>query len=124
MNGRTLLTAIGSGITTFLLITVAVIEILDFEFSAIIALPIGLLVGVVVLIGVGVSMSSLSAGLRRLLSAYAAFGLTILALLGLRYVNVGRSVLSTDLIVGVGAAAAVAVYVALFARSGSRPTAQ
>ena len=117
MDGRTLPTAIGAGITTFLLVTVAVIEALDFEFSAIVGLPIGLLVGAAVSIGVWVSMSSSGTGLRRLLSAYAAFGLTVLSLLALRYVNVGRSVLSTDLIVGVGAVAVVAVYVALFARS-------
>jgi hypothetical protein len=119
MNGRTLLTALGAGVTTFLLVTVAVIELLDFEFSAIVALPIGILVGIVVLIGVGVSMSSLSAGGRRFVSAYAAFGLTVISLLGLRYVNVGRSVLSTDLIVGAGVAVAVVAYVALFVGSRS-----
>ncbi|RAW46975.1 hypothetical protein DQW50_00890 [Halorubrum sp. 48-1-W] len=41
MDARKLLTEVGAGIAFFLLVAVLVIELLDFEFSAIIGLPIG-----------------------------------------------------------------------------------
>ena len=119
MNGRTLPTAIGAGITTFLLVAVALVGLLDFEFSAVVALPIGLLAGLAVLAGTATSIDRAGAGVRRFASAYAAFGLVISGLLVLRYVNVGRSVLSTDLVFGVGVAAALAVYAVLFVCSRS-----
>jgi hypothetical protein len=41
MDARKLLTVIGAGVTSFLLVAVLVIELLDFEFSAIIGFPAG-----------------------------------------------------------------------------------
>lgn len=114
MGVRRPLTAIGAGVTTFLLVMVLVIELLDFEFSAVIGLPVGLLAGMAVLVGFWTGLAELSPGVRRAASAYATFGLTILLLLALSYVNIGRGVLSTDLIVGTGIAAAVAVYIVLW----------
>jgi hypothetical protein len=49
----------------------------------------------------------LSPGVYRAVSAYAAFGFALLAFLALRYVNVGRSLLTVDGIVG-GSLTAVA----------------
>lgn len=61
MDGRTILSAVGAGLTTFLLVSVAVIEVLDFEFSPLVGLPIGLMVGVGVTVGVFVTYSGRSA---------------------------------------------------------------
>ena len=99
------MTAIGAGLTTFLLVAVGVIELLDFEFSAIIGLPVGLLAWL--------RFEDLSRGARRLASAYGTVGIVALVLLALRYVDVGRNVFSVDVIAGAGVAAAIAVYVAL-----------
>lgn len=115
MDVRKLLTSVGGGITTFLLVTVVIIELLDMEFSAIIALPIGLLVGLAVLAGIWISIEEMGPGVQRATSAYASFGLVLLALLGLRYVNVGRNVLTFDVVVGVSLATAVVVFLGLFA---------
>jgi hypothetical protein len=41
----------GAGITSFLLVAVSVIELLDFEFSAIVGLPVGLLAEIVGAVG-------------------------------------------------------------------------
>jgi hypothetical protein len=114
MNARNLLTAIGAGITTFLLVAVSVIELLDMEFSAIIGLPVGLLVGVVVFVGLWIRGDELSLGVRRAATAYAVFGIGLLVLLSLRYVNIGRGVLTFDVVVGGSLASVVIVYVALF----------
>jgi len=120
MDVRKGLTTIGAGITSFLLVTVVVIELLDFEFSAIIGLPVGLLAGIVVFVGLWIRVDELSLGIRRAATAYAAFGLALLVFLALRYVNLGRSVLSVEVIVGGGLAAVVIVYVSLFIRDRGR----
>lgn len=114
MEPRRALTASGAGVTTFLLVTVAVIELLDFEFSAIIGLPVGLLAGLVALVVLWVRLSALSPSVRRALGAYATFGLTVLGLLALRYVDIGRGVFSTDVITGIGAVTAVLAYILLW----------
>lgn len=110
MNGRQAITAVGAGFTTVLLIAMLVIELLAVEFSAIIGLPIGLFTGLVVCFAVLLRLDELSTGLRRVLRAYAGFGVTVVALLVLRYVNVGRTVLSTEVVVGLAGLAAIAVY--------------
>ncbi|MFW5920042.1 MAG: hypothetical protein ACOCSF_07635, partial [Halanaeroarchaeum sp.] len=110
MDARKLLTTIGAGFTSFLLVAVLIIELLDVEFSAIIGLPVGLLVGVVVFVGLWIRGDELSLGIRRAATAYAAFGIALLAFLALRYVNIGRSVLTFDVIVGGSLAAVVLVY--------------
>lgn len=114
MDGRTVLSAAGAGVTTFLLVTVAVIELLAFEFSALIGLPVGFVAGVLVLVGLLTGFDGLRPGVRRAVSAYAVFGLTVLVLFTLRYVNIGRDVLSVDVLLVLGAGAAVLVYILLW----------
>lgn len=114
MDTRKILTTIGAGITSFLIVIVLVIELLNMEFSAIIALPIGLLAGVIVIVGLWVAVDELSLGIRRAVTAYATFGLVLLVFLALRYVNIARSLLTFEVIVGGSLAAVVIVYVALF----------
>jgi hypothetical protein len=114
MEKRKLLTTVGAGITSFFLVTVSIIELLDFEFSAIIGLPIGLFTGVGVSVGLWARIDELSLGVRRAVTAYAAFGTALLLFLTLRYVNVGRSVLTFETTVGGSLAAVVIVYVSLF----------
>lgn len=114
MQLRHVLTAIGAGVTTFFLSAVLVIELLDFEFSPIIALPVGMIAGLAVVVGLWVRLSELSPGARRVASAYATFGLTILLLLGLSYVNIGRDLFSAEVIAGTGIGFAVVVYTVLW----------
>lgn len=118
MTARRALTAVGAGVTTFLLVAVLVIELLDVEFSAIVGLPVGLFVGLAVLVVVWVQFDEATPGTRRLASAYAAFGLAVLVLLALRYVNVGRNALSVDVLVGIGVAAAALVFLTLWVTDG------
>ncbi|MUV90505.1 permease [Halapricum sp. CBA1109] len=113
MDRRTTFTAVGAGITSFLLVAVAVIELLAFEFAAIVGLPVGLLVGVAVAGVLLVRGGRLRPAVGRTVTAYAAFGVAVLCLLVLRYVNVGRDVLTFDVVVGASLATVVVVYVAL-----------
>lgn len=113
MNGRMMFTVVGAAITTFLLVAVVILEVLDFAFAAIIAVPGGMLVGLGVLFGLLQMIDDLSLGIRRLISAYAAFGLTILGLLALWYVNVIDEFLQLELFVMTGLLVAVVVYFTL-----------
>jgi hypothetical protein len=114
MDVRKLFTTIGAGITSFLFVAVSVIELLGFEFSAIIGLPVGLLAGIVVSVGLWNRIDELSLGVRRAVTSYAAFGLAVLVFLALRYVNIGQSVLTFEVIVPGSLAAVVVVYIVLF----------
>lgn len=120
MDTRTLLTATGAGVTSGLLIAVAIIELLDTEFSAIVGLPIGMLGAAVVFVGLWLRGDELRPGTRRAVAAYATFGLVVLAVLGLRYAHVGRGVLTFEVVVGSGLAAVVVVYVGLRFRDRGR----
>ncbi|MFW5974083.1 MAG: hypothetical protein ACOCPZ_01720, partial [Natrialbaceae archaeon] len=82
------------GVTTFLLVAVLVIELLDFEFSAIIGLPVGLLAGLGAAVAVSTAPLGDRPGLNSLIYGYAAFGPAVFALFGLQYVNIGRDLLS------------------------------
>jgi len=95
------LAAVGAALTTFLLVTVPVVELLDIEFSALVALPLALLAGLGAL------------WRRRAVFAYAAFGPAVVLVLALAYVNVGRAVLTPGVAAGAGLAATAIVYVAL-----------
>lgn len=88
MDSRTLLVRTGTGITSALLTAVVIIELLDADFSAIVGLPVGLLVGAVVSVALWIRGDELSSGARRAVAAYAAFGVGIIVLIGLRYVHV------------------------------------
>lgn len=114
MNPRRVLTAVGAGLTTFLLVAVLVIELLAFEFSGIIGLPVGLLAGVAAFAVLWSQLDDLSLGIRRAASAYAAFGLTILLQFALSYVNIGRDIFSLEVMTGVAVGGAILVYCGLW----------
>ncbi len=115
-----LLAALGAATTTLLVVTVPVVELLAVEFSALVALPLGLLAGLATLIGVGYNFTTLHPVRRRAIVAYAAFGPAVLLVLGLAYVNVGRDLLTVEVAAGVGLVATVAVYLGL-GGTGSEP---
>lgn len=118
MNLRHLLTAVGAGITTFLVVAVLVIELLAIEFSAIVGIPLGLLAGLVVTIGLAVSFDNLNVNTHRAVSVYGTFGLAMLVMLAARYANLGlsRDVLSIPVMVSVGIVAGATVYTVLVIR--------
>jgi len=122
MDSRRLLTALGAGVTTVLLVAVLVIELLDFEFSAIVGLPVALIAGVAAAVVLSVTPLDRRPTLRRLLAAYAVFGPTVFVLLGLRYVNIGRTILSVELIALVALVASAAVYAVLWQRATRKGT--
>jgi hypothetical protein len=121
MRLRTLLTAAGAGITTAVLLTVLLIELLAVEFSMLLAVPIGVAVGLVVLAGLALGFDALSRPLQRVASGYAAFGLALLVQLASRYSNVGasRRLLSASVMVGLSLCAAVVVFGGLWLRERS-----
>lgn len=118
MDGRTILGAVGAGLTTFLLVTVAVIEVLDFEFSPLVALPIGLLVGVGVTVGVFMTYPGAKRSVRRAITAYGGFGYAVLMLAAVSYVNLAglRSTISVPLMASAGVGTTVLLYVGLWLR--------
>lgn len=111
MSSRQVIAAVGSGITTCLLVAVLVIELLAIEFSAIVGVPVGLLAGLFVCVELLARFDKMSVARRRGMSAYAGFGLAVVALLSLRYLNVGRALLSVEVIVGISVLASTAVFV-------------
>jgi hypothetical protein len=90
MNPHTALTSIGSGITTFFIVTVLVIEGLSIEYSAIVALPIGLVAGIAVVYYIPRTIGDLSASGKSILAGYAVFCLLLLLLLVVRSVNIAQ----------------------------------
>jgi hypothetical protein len=117
MHLRAAIAAAGVAVTAFLLVTVAVIELLAFELSALVALPVGLLAGVVVFVAVFAEFRFAGTLSRRVTVAVAGFGYTVLALLLVRYVNLAglRGAVGVDLLVAGGVLAGVAVYLGLWA---------
>lgn len=110
MTLRTVLIACGAGLSTTLIVAVVVIELLAVEFSAIVGLPVGLLAGLLVLVGLLLGTDRLGPTARRVVSAYGTIGPVVLGLLALSYVNIGRNVLSVDVVVGIAIVAAVTVF--------------
>lgn len=88
MHSRRAFTALGAGLTTGLLVAVLVIEILPFELSALVGLPVGILAGLTTLAAVAVAFDGFDAAERRALTAYAAFGAIVVAVSVLNYLNV------------------------------------
>lgn len=115
MAFRRTLTALGAGVTTFLLIAVLVIELLYVEFSALVGVPVGLLAGLAVVAGLWQILPELSPAVSRVATAYAVFGLSVLFLFALGYVNVGRELLSLEVMAAVGIGAGIAAYLVLWA---------
>jgi hypothetical protein len=114
MDSRAAGVAVGAGITGFLVVAVAVIELLNVEFSALVGLPVGLLAGAAVAVGVVARYDSLVGPARHAVDAAAGFGLAVAVLLAVSYVNLAglRSELSTDVTVGVALLAAALTAVA------------
>ena len=118
MHLRAALAAAGVAVTAFLLVAVAVIALLPFEFSAIVGLPVGLLAGVVAFVAVFAEYRFAGATGRRVTLAVAGFGYTILALLFVGYVDLGGlgGAVGPELLVVLGAVVATGVYLGLWAR--------
>ena len=114
------LAAVGAAVTTALVVTVAGIELLELEFGALVALPMGALAGLLVLAAVAVTADGLSPPARRALFAYAAFGPTVLSTLAFAYVNIGGDLFGPELVGGLGLIVSVVVYVTLWARERER----
>lgn len=108
MDTRAAGAAVGLGITVFLVVAVAIIELLNVEFSALVGLPIGLLAGAAVAIVVAVQYDSLAGPARYAVDAGAGFGFAVVVVLAVRYVNLAglRSELSTGVTVGIAVLAA------------------
>ena len=110
MDTRTVFSALGAGSTTFLAVAVLVVELLDFEFSAVIGLPIGLIIGGSVVALLLSRYGTLSRASRVVVDAAAGFGYGILLVLGATYVNLAtlafEGTVATAVVVGVLAGAA------------------
>lgn len=113
MDRRAPLAIIGGGITTFFVVAVAAIELLDVGFSAIIGLPLGAVAGIGWALVVWASYDELPVTRRRLATAYGAVGTTLLLLLAARYVNLGRDVLTVEAMVGTAVLVGIATYLEL-----------
>jgi hypothetical protein len=107
MQRRRVLVGLGAGLSTFFVVAVLVIEALDFEFSAIIGLPVGGLVGILGFVLVQRGYDSLSPPVRATLDGVAGAGLGILGLLWLRYLHLA----SFDLTALLGGALAFGVLI-------------
>jgi hypothetical protein len=112
MKARRAITAVGTGITVFLVVAAVVIESMDFEFSALLGLPVGLLAGIVAVVVVVLKHDDLSDSLRWVTVATAGFGYGILATFAASYVNLVDTRFETRLIIGcIAAVAAVGLAV-------------
>jgi hypothetical protein len=118
MNSRRVAAALGAGVAVFLVVAVAVIELLAFEFSALVGLPVGLAAGAGVALLVSLRYPEFGREARAAVDAAAGFGVAVLAVQAVSYVNLAglRSALSTDLTVVVAAVAAVVVGAASWLR--------
>lgn len=105
------LAALGAGITTFLLVAVIIIAVLNVEFSAIVGGPVGLLVDGVVFVLLLSRYGSLSRIQRVVVDSFDGFGVGIVLLLGANYVNLAN--VSVEVTVG------IAVVIGVLAGIGS-----
>lgn len=97
----------------FLVVTVAVIELLAFEFSALIGLPIGLLAGIAVAVVILLKHNDVSDVPRWVAAALAGFGYGIIVTFAATYVNLVEIQFETRLAIGVFAGV-LAVVLAVF----------
>lgn len=121
MTRRSTLAAIGVGIAMFLSVTVLVIEALSIAFSAIVALPVGLLVGVAIGMSCWRRYDRLSRPTRSVLDGVAGFGFAVVAVLAIRYVDLLglRSALSFDRLLVVAIVTALLVAVSSWLTTGT-----
>lgn len=117
MNTRRGVTVVGTGVSTALIVAVLVTTVLQgpIEFSAIIGLPVGLVVGLFALVGTAVTVERVDTLAGAALGGYAAFGYAVLGCLLLRYVDVGgaRRTLGLYEIVGIAVLVAIVAFVGL-----------
>lgn len=106
-------TAIGGGITTFLVVAVVVIEGLDIEYSAIVGLPVGVVTGVACTLGLWRYHIIIPRAGRWAIAGYATLGPVVIGLLAVRYVNVGRDLLTVSVIASIAVVAALGVAIGL-----------
>jgi hypothetical protein len=113
MQSRTVLTALGAGITTLLLVSVLGIELIPVEFSALVALPLGVVAGLGAVVLVLGSFDQLNHRVQHTVVAVAGFGYTILALSVVSYVNLAglRSAITVERALALALGVAVALYV-------------
>ena len=121
MDGRQLLAAVGSALTTLLLVGAVVIEVVAGATGAdvgpgIVGVAVGVLAALVALVLVVARWGRLGPSARPLVLGYAAFGLAFLVLSALSYVNVpgARQYLSVPLHAG------IALVIALVVAAGRR----
>jgi hypothetical protein len=109
MNTRVTVAATGAGATAFLVVAVAVVELLPVEFSALVGLPAGVLAGGAVLVLIGTRYDRLRGASRYAVDAAAGFGVAVFVVQAVRYVNLAglRSALTLESTAGVAVLAAV-----------------
>lgn len=119
MDLRKPITAVGAGVTAFIVVAVSVIELLEFEFSAIVGLPVGLIAGIVVFVLVLLRHDDIDEPLRWALAGFAGFGYGILLALGTAYVNLFDVGFEGTVAVGVAAAVIAFLGTVLIDRRGT-----
>lgn len=127
MTLRSIVAALGSAVTTFLVVGAVVIEALTAATGAdvgpgIVGVGLGAIAAIAALVLVRVVWGRLGETAHWTLLGYAAFGLAFLVLAALSYVNVpgARASLSVPLNAGIAALVAVAVAVAGLQRRRAR----
>lgn len=121
MNTRTLLLGVGTAITTFLLAGAAAIELLgagEAPAVGILGVFVGLVAGLLAGGIVGVAADRLSRLPAALLVGYAAFGVAVIAIAGMSYVNVPGADDVFTFPVHIGVSVVVAILFALVAWQG------
>ena len=121
MLGRDMVSGFGAGIAVALVVSVILIEALPFEFSAIVALPVGLLAGTGTGVLVARRYEQVDRPARALFDGSAGFGYTVVLLVAARYVGrLGlRSIVTFQRLLVAAAVVALLTAMAswLFARS-------
>ncbi|QSG10481.1 putative membrane protein [Halapricum desulfuricans] len=120
MDIRTVSVALGTGFTVALLVAVALIEALPYEFSAIVGLPVGLLIGTVTVLLVAGRYARLEPAAQSLLDGTAGFGYAVVLLLGVLYVDFAGLGARINLATLVGVALLVAAFVTVVSWIRSR----
>ncbi|QSG07465.1 hypothetical protein [Halapricum desulfuricans] len=120
MDIRTVSVALGTGFTVALLVAVVLIEALPYEFSAIVGLPVGLLIGTVTVLLVAGRYARLEPTAQSLLDGTGGFGYAVVLLLGVLYVDFAGLGARINLATLVGVALLVAAFVAVVSWIRSR----
>jgi len=113
---RSVLVALGAGITVALLVGVALVALLPYEFSAIVSLPAGLLAGAVAALLIVGRYAHCGPTVRGLLHGTAGFGYATVLLLGVLYVDFAGYGSRLDLVTLLAVALLVAVSVSAWSR--------